>query len=293
MKPKRKITRRRLLKLAGATLGVAGLGAFYAFRIEPVWLQTVDVEIPIEGLPAAFDGFRIVQLSDLHVGAGVPESLIQDAVECANEARPDLIVVTGDFIHHASAGRHARVAAELLERLAAPSGVFGVIGNHDLGVYHPDGTAGSAGQESRRRVCEELGTRGLRVLENESHLVERNGARLRLTGLGDYWADRFDPAAAGLLESGDATVVLCHNPDAIEPLETYDGDLVLSGHTHGGQVQVPFLGAPVLPVVHRERYAGLYRVGEKWLYINRGVGWIRRVRLFARPEVTVITLVPA
>jgi hypothetical protein len=293
MTPKRKITRRRLLKLAGATLGAAGLGAFYAFRIEPIWLQTVDVEVPIRGLPSEFHGFRIVQLSDLHVGAGVPASLIEDAVECANESRPDVIVVTGDFIHHASAGRHAKTAAQLLERLTAPAGVFGVIGNHDVGVYHPEGSSGAAGRESRRRVCEELGARGLRILENETHRLERRGARLRLTGVGDYWADRFDPAAAGLLDRGDPTVVLCHNPDAIEPLETYSGDLVLSGHTHGGQVQVPFLGAPILPVVHRERYAGLYRVGEKWLYINRGVGWIRRVRLFARPEVTVVTLVTA
>ena len=289
--PKRLVTRRRLLKLAAAGIGAAGLGAFYAFRIEPIWLQTVGVTVAIRGLPAAFDGFRIVQLSDLHVGAGVPESLIEDAVASANEVAPDVIVVTGDLIHQAKSGRHARRVAELLGPLAAPAGVYAAIGNHDVGVFHAEGTPGRHGEESRRRLLDELGTRGITVLENTFHQVERGDERLRLAGVGDYWADRFDPEAAGLGDDGGpTTVVLCHNPDGIDGLEGFRGDLVLSGHTHGGQVQVPFMGAPVLPVVNRKRYAGLYRVGEKWLYVNRGVGWIRRVRLFARPEVTVLTL---
>ena len=137
-----------------------------------------------------------------------------------------------------------------------------------------------------RRVGRALLGTGWKVLQNRAVTLERGGARLRVVGLGDLWSGFFEPDEVDVTDA----IVLEHNPDAVPRLLHRRPALILCGHTHGGQVAAPFLGPPILPVRHREYAAGLYELGDTPLYVNRGVGWLYRVRLFVRPEVTVLTL---
>jgi predicted MPP superfamily phosphohydrolase len=140
------------------------------------------------------------------------------------------------------------------------------------------------------RVAGALREAGITVLFNDRFRLARSGARLDVAGFGDLWSDAFEPQAVPVETT---TVALSHNPDTAPALARRGVHLVLSGHTHGGQVWIPGIGAPILPVRHREFVAGHYPVGEGQLYVNRGLGWLRRVRLFTRPEVTVLRLRPA
>ncbi len=278
-----KLSRRALLRMAGGGAAAAALGAGYAFGIEPVWLRTVEHEVALRGLDAAFDGYRIVQLSDLHVGAGVPEAHLRGAVERANALSPDLVVLTGDYVHHGGTPALAEEVGSLLSALRAPDGILGVEGNHDRGVYR------ASGRGTRNDALEgALLHAGVRMLANECAWVERaGGARLAVAGYGDLWCGRFDAAAVDIPSLGAPCVALSHNPDTAARLAAAGASLVLSGHTHGGQVSLPFLGPPLLPVQDRRFAAGPYDIGSTRLYVNRGVGWLRRVRLFVRPEVTL------
>jgi len=277
-----KLTRRRFLGLIGA--GVAA-GGIYSVGIEPAWLRTVRVEVPLAGLPSAFDGYTIAQLSDLHVGSAVPAGFLERAVKEANAAGPDLAVVTGDVVDAGGREGVAEQAAGILERLSAHDGVCAVLGNHDTGAFHEGMTPDGAGA---RRLVGLLEDVGLRVLRNETTSVERGRERLRLVGCGDLWSGHFDPPRVA---TGDApTVVLSHNPDTAPELARRGAGLILSGHTHGGQVRFPLLGPPYVPVRHKEFLAGPYRVGDAHLYVNPGLGYTYRVRFGARPEVTVLVL---
>jgi len=280
-----RITRRRFLGVAGASCAAA---AGYVFGIEPTWLRTVHHEVPMRGLDPRLDGMRIVQLSDLHVGAGVPLDYLREAVDRALALEPDVIVMTGDFVHQGGQARSVREASEIVERLRAPLGLFGVLGNHDNGVY--DGRERVV-PEGGGRIVEQLGAAGLAVLQNQAAVVERpGGGAVRIVGYADLWSGGFDPAALPA-DPSRPTIALSHNPDsALDLAEKTDARLILSGHTHGGQVSIPFMGPPILPVANRQFAAGPYDIDGCRLYVNRGVGWLRRVRLFVRPEVTLHVL---
>jgi len=282
------ISRRTFLRIAGAT-GVAGAATgAYVFGIEPIWLRTVRHEVPIEGLDPRLDGFRIAQLSDLHVGAGVPLDYLREAVDRALSLEPDAIVMTGDFVHRGGQTGAVRDACKAVEGLRAPLGTFGVLGNHDHGVYNASRRVAPAGGGM---VKESLGAAGVRILSNTSTLLQRpDGAAVRLAGFADLWSGGFDPTALPRAPS-HKTIALSHNPDtAPEVARQTDASLILCGHTHGGQVSIPFMGPPILPIRLRKFAAGPYDLGSARLYVNRGVGWLRRVRLFVRPEVTLHVL---
>lgn len=133
--------------------------------------------------------------------------------------------------------------------------------------------------------------RGIRVLRNQVASFRRGRSELNIVGLDDCWGDNYYPDDAFRdLPSEAPTIVMSHNPDTIVDLLDRPGHWVLSGHTHGGQVNIPFFGPPLLPVAHKEFVAGRYKVASKNLYVNRGLGWIHRVRFNARPEITVFTL---
>ncbi len=277
-----KATRRRFLRWCGAGTAAGALTGIYAFGIEPLWLREVVVEVPIEGLDPAFSGFTIAQLSDLHVGAGVPADYLRDAVQRIITRKPDLIALTGDFIHRGGA---PGAAARVLEGLADVAPALAVLGNHDGEVRTPSAHfhSGLAG-----RVAGALRSVGVTVLENETRTVTRGGATLTFAGFGDLWSGRFWPDRVSM--AAGPTVALTHNPDTAPDLARAGASLILAGHTHGGQVAIPFMGPPLLPVRLRQYSAGLYRVGASRLYVNRGVGWLRRVRLFVRPEITYVVL---
>lgn len=262
-----------------------GGGGLYAFGIEPVWLRKVELDVRLKGLDPAFDGFTIAQLSDLHVGAGVPLDYLNEAAALANAARPDVVALTGDYVHQGGDAAGAAEAAAILKTIEAPA--YAVLGNHDGAVYSSDGRPDGG---AVTRVRDALEGVGVSVLVNERVTLRRGDARLHVAGLGDLWLGAFRPRTVPLRDPEAPTIALSHNPDTAKDLAGHGADLILSGHTHGGQVSIPFLGPPILPVRHREFAAGHFDLGGPQLYVNRGVGWLRRVRLFVRPEVTVLRL---
>lgn len=259
----------------------------YAKRVEPTWLELNQCEIPVRGLPTSFDGFRIVQLSDFHCSHRVTPSYLAEAVTLAQRQDADLAVLTGDFIHRGFS--HVEDAAAALSQLTAPCGVYAVLGNHDYSVRNALGIRRFP--HLHRAVAEALTVRGIRVLHNEAIKLERGIDRIALVGVADLWSRACDlNAAFGLVENLPC-IVLAHNPRTVERLEGHHRcDLMLSGHTHGGQVNLPGLGRVTLGKRARRLAAGLYRVRNSYVYVNKGIGFGFQIRYGVRPEVAVLTL---
>ena len=263
---------------AGALVG----GGVYAFGIEPRWWEVVRADLPIRGLPPLLEGRTLVQLSDLHVGARADEGYLRGVLEEVQSWEPDFVVLTGDLVDFRRDGG-LEEAAPVLEAL--PRGRLGtvsILGNHDYGLGWGDERAAS-------RLQQRLEAFDTRVLRND--VVDAAG--LQIAGMDDLWSGRL--RVRDTLEKLDpdrASLVLCHNPDGVD-LDGWDDyrGWILSGHTHGGQVKPPFLPPPLLPVKNRRYTRGAFDLtGGRRLYINAGLGWLRRVRLNVRPEVTLFTL---
>lgn len=240
-------------------------------------LELDQVTIPIPHLHPSMDGYRIVQLSDLHLYPFTRLEFIREAVEQANNLKPDLVVLTGDFVSSSAAAIHD--LEHVLARLNARDGVYATLGNHD---HWTNANIVRAGLRSA----------GLTVLHN--HSVPLGGGRLWLSGLDDGWVGRADFEAALDQAPGDAPIILLmHEPDLID---IYSRNprvvLQLSGHTHGGQVRLHNpRRAYTLPFLGRKYDQGLFRVNDAWLYTNRGIGMvIVPVRVNCPAEVTVFTL---
>lgn len=278
-----KKSRRTLLKMFGYTVlgsGVAALSTYgYSFRMETQWLQLERVTIPVKNLGSSFEGFKIALLSDFHLYPHTEIELIRRALAMANDLKPDLVAILGDYVLDEADSIFE--LAPVLARLNAPHGVFSILGNHD----HWKGAT------IVRRALEES---GLLVLNNSGLTLSRGKDRIYLAGLDDGWVRRSNLSQA--LEKqpqGVPTILLMHEPDFADTFSA-DGriSLQLSGHSHGGQVRLPGIGAPVLPRYGSRYDQGLYRLQDMWLYTNRGIGVTRPpLRFNCRPEVTEITLV--
>jgi predicted MPP superfamily phosphohydrolase len=281
------VSRRDFLKFIAleTALGSATVAAIgYIGRIEPGWLRVEEVQVPISGLPSRLDGLRIVQLSDLHLSAVVPLKHIQQAVATAQNLAADLIVVTGDYV--SNEGDDALGCARALSDLHAPLGVYTILGNRD----HDSGADEVAGA---------LAAVGLSLLRNQGQTIARDGgdrADFWLAGLDDVrW--RQDDLDAALCDAPDGlpVILLVHEPDYAARIADRAADLgivlQLSGHSHGGQVRLPFVGAPILPYLGQEYPQGLQKAGQMWVYTTRGVGLVSPpVRFNCPPEVTALTL---
>ncbi len=273
-----------------------------------VFAGSVTVEkmtIAIADLPVSLQGTKIVQLSDFHYdGLRLSEGLLAQAIEASNQAEPDLVVMTGDYVTDDPSPVHQLV--QRLKHLQSRLGVYAVLGNHDL-CFH----------SSKAQVTDALTSIGVEVLWNA--IAYPLGPELPLVGLADFWSREFDPVLVmNQLSPQTPCIVLSHNPDSAEPLQQWRVDLQLSGHTHGGQIIIPGFGpAPLvfkilqqyLPksvqrrvpymkeclrvMKHWEWTKGLHQVGQNQLYVNRGLGTYPPGRLFCPPEVTVITLAQA
>jgi predicted MPP superfamily phosphohydrolase len=274
--------RRTFLKVLGGSLTAAAAGtAFYAWRVEPHWVEMVHVPLPIRGLPASLRGRTLVQLSDIHVGTCVDDNYLVASFQRVASLKPDIVVITGDLVsyHDAVLPQFRRVFTD------APRGslaTLATLGNHD---YGPCWTQ----PETADTLTQIAGQLGVTVLRNET----RDVAGLQIAGLDDYWAGRCRiREGVKLLDPARPSLVLSHNPDTADL--TGWGDYqgwILSGHTHGGQCKPPFLAPPRLPVANRRYTAGQFDLADgRTLYINRGLGYLRRVRFNARPEVTVFEL---
>ncbi|MFZ0273668.1 MAG: metallophosphoesterase [Acidobacteriaceae bacterium] len=226
---------------------------------------------------------RIVQISDFHYAEFTEAFFLREMVHRVNRLRPDMVLLTGDFVSFqplpvSFARRHAPACAAILSALACPSR-YAILGNHDY-VVGPEYVAGT------------LREHGIPVLMNSATVLEREGQRLWLAGLGSACSDAADPARAiPKAAAGEALIVMAHEPDILPEIARYDADLMLSGHTHGGQVRIPFLPPVHLPIYGRKYIEGLFRLGPTQLYVNRGIGAVGvPFRFRCPPEITVLTL---
>jgi hypothetical protein len=260
---------------------VESLSAPFGFwRLKRLAIERCDVDL--RDLAPSFDAYRIVLLTDPHYSAIVPRWWIAQAVRAAVELAPDLILLGGDYLSHSA--RYAAGLSDLFRPLAARDGVFYVLGNHDHYV----------GAALVRRV---LGEAGLVELRNASVLIKRGAASLAIAGVGDLRFDTVDvEAAVRDVPANVPRIVLSHDPDvfAFWPAE-HRLDLMLSGHTHGGQAHLPLVGPPYVPSQFGFRYlAGRIREGNRQLYVSRGIGAITApIRWRCPPEITLLVLHPS
>ena len=270
--------RRRWIKRAAiGSLLFGGAAGIYPF-LEAKWCRLRRATVALPNLPRSFEGTTVAFLSDVHHGPFVPRSYVRSIVAMTNDLKPDLVLLGGDYCHDGT--RFIAPVLEDLGKLKARIGRFAVLGNHD----HWDGY-----QES----VEGLEAAGIPLLRNAGVWVEKGPARLRIGGVGDLWCDKPDVARAlGDATDRDASIVISHNPDVAETLLDPRVGLMLSGHTHGGQVVVPFYGAPLVPSSYGQKYLqGLVRGPACDVFVSRGVGTVTPpVRLFCRPEVVLLTL---
>ena len=278
-----RISRRAFLACAGT--GVLGLPA-YAGLVEPFHLEIGRHECKTRA-PAPDRPFKILHLSDLHASWAVSLDFIEEAVELGLQLKPDLVCITGDFISgkYADFDPYARVLAKLSD--AAPA--FACLGNHDGGRW----AKFRGGYETTQAVRRLLQQSRIKLLHNSSTKFRLNGCDLILTGLADAWSENLDLAAAfpPAEATGAATrILLSHNPDTKDFLKFQPWELLLSGHTHGGQVILPLLGAPWTPVRDKRFIAGMYSWNDRWIHITRGVGNVHGVRFNCPPEVSLITV---
>jgi predicted MPP superfamily phosphohydrolase len=293
------ITRRGLLKQG--LCGALGL-ALYSCEIERHWIEVNEREVALAGLPQVFDGMRIAQLSDIHLDDFTEPFFLGRVVDRVNLLQPDAIFLTGDFVTEifyprrysktafgVSAKKFARGAAwqcaDLLRELKCRE-LYAIMGNHDLVV-------------GAKQVTEALTTNGIKVLRNSFLPIERSGGRFWLAGLDDPVEGAPSPDLAippSIRNVPDEPVVLmCHAPDYVDVLRSHPAGssvgLMLSGHTHGGQIRLPLVGALELPSWGKKYVEGWFRFGALQLHVNRGIGTVGLpFRLNCPPEISLITL---
>jgi predicted MPP superfamily phosphohydrolase len=264
--------------LALGALAAGGAGYAYG-RFEAGWVEVTEHEIEISGLPRAFDGYRIAHVSDFHIGRWLSPDALRVHFETVNALSPDLVAITGDVV-----SRPPRCSEEelvrLLGSLAATDGAVAVLGNHDH----------DAGPEMVLRV---LRGAGIHALDNAVHTVRKGDDALHFAGVDDLIEGV--PGMGRVLDAlpdGGPAILLAHEADtAGEFAATGRFALQLSGHTHGGQVRLPFDGPVYLPEMGKKYVMGRYDVDGMPLYVNRGLGRVHLpVRFLCRPEIALLTL---
>jgi len=249
----------------------------YSF-VEPHLLQVREVQLEDADVPAAFDNLKAAFISDIHHGPYFSLDRVQLLVERVNGLKPDLIILGGDYVHRDN--DYIQPCFEELKKLNAPLGKFGVLGNHD----HWEGA------QLTRKMMKEA---GITLIDNKACWIEKDGKKIKLGGVGDLWVDDQDiePTIRDV-EDEDFVILVSHNPDYVEEIETSRIDLVMSGHTHGGQATVFGLWGPCVPSVHGQKYrTGTVETELTKVIVSNGVGTITPpARFCARPDIILLTL---
>ena len=276
---RRKI-RRWVSRLILSAIALTGCCYLYASRIEPNWIQVVPIELTIPSLAQTFDGFKIVQISDLHATKFMPERRLERIIQLVNRQQPDAIAITGDIITKRN-GFDAQQLQSKLSQLRSTTVNLSVLGNHDHWRKKID-------------LLKQVLTKSqINNLDNQIYAIERGTDRLVFAGLDDpYWGSPDLPKILEQLPPASTAILLVHEPDFIkQSAPTHRFILQLSGHSHGGQIRIPFVEPPILPYGAKKYYAGLNRVEDTITYTNRGLGMTGvPYRFGSRPEITVFTL---
>jgi predicted MPP superfamily phosphohydrolase len=250
-------------------------------EIEPSWVDITKFTYSHPLIPESFHNMRIIQFSDTHLGFQYNLSDLEKTVEAIQSLNPDIICFTGDLMDNPNEYKITPELYKLLSQLEAPLGKFGIFGNHDHGGY---------GTEIYKEV---MTNSGFTLLVNESNFItQEDGSQIIISGIDDAMLGKpnLDVSIPG--QSSDLfTILLSHAPDYADYATNYPIQLQLSGHSHGGQIQIPLLGAIVTPPFAEKYREGAYTIDSLSLYVNRGLGTTRiPYRLFSRPEITVIDL---
>jgi predicted MPP superfamily phosphohydrolase len=263
--------------VAAPLLAVAATSA-YARLVEPHFYRISETDVFIRDLPERFENFRITQLTDIHHSRILGIDQVRHVVELAQQTKPDMFVLTGDYT--TTYRRFIEPCAEALGQLNASDGVWAVLGNHD---HYTD-------PELTTRA---LQRRHITVLENANTTLQRGPDSLQLSGIDDWsWNFTDWTSAFSGLKPSTPTILLSHQPSVLDLEQTQNVALILSGHTHGGQVRLPGLGAPMRFATREMKYdRGLFQRGETQLYVSSGTGVIGLpVRFGVRPEIAVLRL---
>jgi predicted MPP superfamily phosphohydrolase len=284
----KKLTRRIFLKRTFGSfvtlLGLSSGGYFYANRIEPSLLHITEQQMKHTFIPKSFDGVKIIQFSDTHLGFQYNLNQFKKLVKKINDFQPDIIIFTGDLMDEPNKYTEINKLTGLLETLHAPLGKYCVYGNHDHGGY---------GSEIYRSIMESA---NFNVLLNESKQIKfLDRTLIYLLGIDDAMLGNPDlPLAIDNVPNDTFTILLSHAPDIADSASNYPIQWQISGHSHGGQVKLPVFGPLVTPPYGKIYPEGLYSVGENNplnLYVNRGIGTTRLpFRFMAKPELTIYTL---
>ncbi|MFC1580374.1 metallophosphoesterase [Thermodesulfobacteriota bacterium] len=258
-------------------------------------LKLLKVDVGLKNLSPAFEGLKIGQITDIHAGPLVPRGLIEKGVDLLMEKQPDMVVLTGDFVSGATRilwttyggfkQHHFDACMGALAKLKAPLGVYAVLGNHDFW----------SGKQVAADIIKGLKGIGVKVLRNENVSLSRAGRTLSVVGVDDYWEQSYSlTRSLNKIQKDGCRVLLSHNPDVNEDIELSGKriDLVISGHTHGGQIVIPFVGAPYIPSPFGQKYrAGLVKDGDRKTWVSRGLGlFFVPIRLNCPPDVSLLTL---
>lgn len=274
---------KRLVGSGIALLGLSGGGYFYARDIEPKTLQITKEQITSPNIPAAFERFKIIQFSDTHLGFHYTLTQLEELVSTINQLEPDLIVFTGDLIDEPQTYKDSKPLIEILQKLHATNGKFWIYGNHDHGGYGTD------------MIKDIMDQSGFDLLQNNHVKITRENKQIILAGIDDTILGM--PDIVKTLQHANPelfTILLSHTPDFADIAINHPVNIQLSGHSHGGQVRLPFIGHLYTPI-HAEKYTqGKYTLngGKFALYVNQGIGTTRLpFRFFCKPELHELTLV--
>jgi predicted MPP superfamily phosphohydrolase len=273
------MNRRQFLKkvLWGGT--ATALVGMYPLFIERYIITVNHYTIPVPNLPHEFEGLRVIHLTDLHYGPLMPLEILDNVIQKTNELEKDIIVCTGDYVRGAAAARKIDSIWSVMANLRAPEGVYTVLGNHDHWA-------------STEQSVHCLNKSGHINLRHTVVPLSRNGKTLWFGGAGDLWEDHVNLDQVLKDVPDDACrIVLAHNPDTADTDYTTRVDLMISGHTHGGQVKIPFIGTPVLPVKNKAYSSGFVRSRKTAVFISRGIGWAGLpIRFNCFPEIAILSM---